>query len=215
MLDKVNIGCGQTPTKGWQNYDNSISIKLSKMPLLPTVLYKFGLLHKSQYEFIKYALKNSIKFGDASKKLWFKDNSISVIYSSHMLEHLDKYGASIFLKEAFRVLKPNGIIRIVVPDIQKLVNDYMKSNNANEFIEKTGLCEEQPRKLLHKLSATFIGTRNHQWMYDGKSLINLITTYGFKDAKIMTDGETYIENPGQLNLKERISESVCVEAKKI
>ena len=27
---KINIGCGDTPTKGWRNYDNSWSVRLAK-----------------------------------------------------------------------------------------------------------------------------------------------------------------------------------------
>ena len=27
---KINIGCGDTPTKGWSNYDNSWSVRLAK-----------------------------------------------------------------------------------------------------------------------------------------------------------------------------------------
>ena len=38
-----------------------------------------------------------------------------------MLEHLDSDEADMFLKEAFRLLRRGGLIRIAVPDIRKQV----------------------------------------------------------------------------------------------
>jgi hypothetical protein len=34
---RVNVGCGMSPTKGWLNYDNSTSIKLSEHYWLATL----------------------------------------------------------------------------------------------------------------------------------------------------------------------------------
>lgn len=41
---RINIGCGQTPTNGWENFDNSFSLRLSKIPLLPDILNRLGFL---------------------------------------------------------------------------------------------------------------------------------------------------------------------------
>lgn len=117
---RINIGCGQTPTKGWRNFDNSFSLRPSnsKIPLLPDILHRLGFVENSQYQFVKFARENDIEYGDATKGLPLNQESCEVVYSSHMLEHLDRNGADEFLKEAYRVLCPNGIIRIAVPDIK-------------------------------------------------------------------------------------------------
>ena len=48
------------------------------------------------------------------EKTWpFKDNTISEIYASHVLEHLVDYRT--FFREAWRVLKPNCLLQIRVP----------------------------------------------------------------------------------------------------
>lgn len=60
-----------------------------------------------------------------TKKLPFKDNSFDVVYHSHVLEHFSKKGAPLFLSECHRVLKPFGIIRVVVPDLEQIAKLYL------------------------------------------------------------------------------------------
>ncbi|WP_199311831.1 class I SAM-dependent methyltransferase [Phormidium tenue] len=54
-----------------------------------------------------------------------KDDSYDFVYHSHLLEHFSFYQAPIFLQECFRVLRPNGILRVVVPDLESVVNGYL------------------------------------------------------------------------------------------
>lgn len=56
----------------------------------------------------------------------YQDNYFDVVYHSHVLEHFTKSDAKKFLIECWRVLKPNGIIRIAVPDLEKIANEYLK-----------------------------------------------------------------------------------------
>ncbi|MCL2074696.1 MAG: methyltransferase domain-containing protein [Marinilabiliaceae bacterium] len=74
------------------------------------------------------------------KGIPFSDNSFEVIYHSHFLEHLPKEKAADFIKECNRVLKTDGIIRVVVPDLENIVDEYkkfLKQNleNPNEMSE--------------------------------------------------------------------------------
>lgn len=45
-----------------------------------------------------------------------KDASVSLIYCSHTLEHLEGASAKHFLKECYRILRPNGVMRIALPN---------------------------------------------------------------------------------------------------
>lgn len=56
----------------------------------------------------------------------FKGNSFDAVYHSHVLEHFPKNQALPFLKECYRVLKPGGWLRVVVPDLEKLCREYLK-----------------------------------------------------------------------------------------
>lgn len=86
MALRINVGCGQTSTPGWRNFDNSLSLRLSKIPLLPDLLHNVRVLEGSQYQFIQFARENDIEYGDATKGLPFQDESCDVLYSSHMLD---------------------------------------------------------------------------------------------------------------------------------
>ena len=67
--------------------------------------------------------------------LKFGDDSADVIYHSQFLEHLSCEEALKFLLECKRVLKKGGIMRIVTPDMQNQVNEYLnKLHNLEEFI---------------------------------------------------------------------------------
>lgn len=211
-MRRINVGCGQTPTRGWENFDNSLSLRLAKIPFLPTLLHKARILESSQYQFIDFARSNSIEVCDVTKRLPPSDGSVDVLYSSHMLEHLDREEASLFLKEARRVLRSGGIIRLAVPDLNKHVQQYIASENADAFIAKTHLCQPRPRTIAQRLRILFAGTRHHQWMYDGVSLCRLLLAHGFVNAEVMQAGETKIPAPEPLDLRERLSESVYVEA---
>ena len=211
---RVNIGCGQAPTQGWRNFDNSLSLLLSRIPLLPELLLKLKLLDTSQYQYIRFVSENDIEYGDATTGLPLPAQSVEVLYSSHMLEHLDREEADVFLEEAFRVLCLGGIIRIAVPDIKKQVERYIESDNADDFIESTLLCLARPKSLAQRLRLLLVGTRNHQWMYDGNSLSRLLHNHGFVKIEVMPAGQTKISDYEPLNLQEQVSESVYVEAEK-
>lgn len=214
MLLRVNIGCGQTPTKGWHNYDNSWSVRLARMNMVSRIIEKFNLLSKPQMEFISFLKKENIIWADVTKYIPEHDESVDVLYSSHMIEHLDKEEVKKFLHEAFRVLKSGGIIRLVVPNIRYLVENYLKNGNADNFIESTGLTKSKPKTLIEKLKYLVVGDRHHQWMYDGHSLCRILYLEGFKQIQIMEPGSTNIIEPRVLNLKERCPESVFVEGTK-
>jgi SAM-dependent methyltransferase len=60
------------------------------------------------------------------KKLPFDNSYVDVIYCSHFLEHLAPVQAEQFLNECYRILKYGGIIRIVVPDLENIAEEYLR-----------------------------------------------------------------------------------------
>jgi predicted SAM-dependent methyltransferase len=209
---KINIGCGDTPTKGWRNYDNSWSVRLAKNKLLTYILWKSWFLSEAQDKFISFAKNANILWADGIKRIPENDSSVDVIYSCHMIEHLEKLDVASFFKEARRILKSGGIIRIAVPNIKYQVDNYLKDGDADKFIESTYLTRKKPKTIIAKIKYLIIGDRNHQWMYDGKSLCNLLSSAGFEEPRILEPGLTTIPDPGMLDLTERSHESVFVEA---
>lgn len=210
MSLRVNIGCGQTPTEGWNNYDNSFAIRIAGIPIVSHLASKIGLLSESQAEFVNFARNSNIKWADATKHIPESDRSVEVLYSSHMLEHLDRKEAVEFLKEARRVLIHGGIIRLAVPNLKFHIENYLDNKDADLFIENILLTKEKPKSTIDKIKTFLVGDRHHMWMYDGDSLCKLLSSSGFRDSKVMELGSTTILNPGSLNLEERSEESIFV-----
>ena len=131
-----------------------------------------------------------------------------------MMEHLSKEESVSFLNEAFRVLEPGGILRVVVPDLKLAFNFYVQTQDADNFMEKMFLAPPPINTIKEKISLFFTGYRQHQWMYDEKSLSKLIKKIGFRQVFILKAGETNILNPHNLNLHERSDASVYVEGLK-
>lgn len=55
----------------------------------------------------------------------FPDESFDLVYHSHVLEHFPKEEAEDFIKECCRVLRPQGILRVVVPDLEQIAKMYL------------------------------------------------------------------------------------------
>ncbi|EMG38440.1 glycosyltransferase [Desulfocurvibacter africanus PCS] len=64
---------------------------------------------------------------DLNKGIPFPSASFDVVYHSHLLEHFPRRKAPAFLSECFRVLKPGGVLRVVVPDLEDIVRNYLQA----------------------------------------------------------------------------------------
>ncbi len=211
---RINVGCGKTPIPGWDNFDNSIGVKIARFPWIVGIMRRIGVINKDQFEFINVARREGVLWANAACRIPVPDRSVNVLYTSHMVEHLDREEVACFLSEAYRVLRSDGILRVGVPDLKKLANDYLESGDADGFVETMLLTVPKPKTLVKKLRYIIVGPRNHFWMYDGPSLARHIVTAGFRSARIVAAGVTSIEDLGKLDLFERATESVYVEAVK-
>src|ERR1041385_5970668 len=61
------------------------------------------------------------------KGIPFGNNSFDAVYHAHVLEHFTPEDGKKLLEECFRVLKPGGILRIGVPDLETIVREYMRN----------------------------------------------------------------------------------------
>lgn len=209
---KINIGCGMSPTPGWLNFDNSPSVHLSKYPFLVGLLKLFKLIDDTQIAFIKFCQHNAINWADVTKKIPLPSQSVAIIYSSHMLEHLDQDEVDKFLIEVKRILIKGGILRLAIPDLEKFINRYLENRDANEFVSSLNICKPRPKTLQEKFRILTVGARHHQWQYDATSLSKLLLRHGFSQVKTLKIGETIISNSGALNLFEDAGESMYLEA---
>lgn len=172
----INLGCGLSIAPGWINIDNSPNARLAKYPWLRRALWKFGVLSDHHYS---VAWPKSIELHDLRKALPHSDSSVDYVYTSHFLEHLSREDASRLIGESFRVLKPRGLVRVVVPDLAIGARNYVATmqSNPNDPIAAP--------EFLNWLQLSRLGVRDpHQWMYDAPSLTAILAERGFTNVTV-------------------------------
>jgi predicted SAM-dependent methyltransferase len=117
----------------------------------------------------------------------FGDNSVSYIYMSHVLEHLYYEDEALaVLRDIFRLLTPGGVVRFVVPDIERCIRAYVE--NDLEFFETRKKYWPQvagfETRLEHFLEYAGAGIRpnnfwGHKYGYDLETLQSLLQKAGF------------------------------------
>jgi SAM-dependent methyltransferase len=172
----VNLGCGLSIAPGWINIDNSPNARLARYPRLRWILWKLGILSDFHYS-VNWA--RSIRIHNLKKRLPYADSSIDYLYTSHLLEHLTRRDAQRLIREAFRGLKPGGIIRIVVPDLTIGARQYLASLEVNPNDAKAA------PDFLNWLQLSRPGVRDpHLWMYDSPSLAAILGEAGFINTTV-------------------------------
>ncbi len=73
----------------------------------------------------KYPTNPRVQKCDVQHGIPFPDNTFDVVYHSHLLEHLSKEDALSFTNECFRVLRSGGVLRVVVPDLERISHLYL------------------------------------------------------------------------------------------
>ncbi len=63
---------------------------------------------------------------DLSRGIPMDNDSVDVVYHSHVIEHFRKDDATRFMNECHRVLKPGGILRVATPDLEQICRTYLE-----------------------------------------------------------------------------------------
>lgn len=98
------------------------------------------VFHKDWVNIDVAPYSSSVQSWDLRKGISFATSYFDAVYHSHLLEHLKVNEAKYLIEECFRVLKPKGILRVVVPDLELIVRQYL---TALEKVEQ-GIEEAQP-----------------------------------------------------------------------
>lgn len=86
-----------------------------------------SVFHSAWHNIDMVSSHPGVRACDITKGLPYPDGSFDVCYSSHVLEHLDRGQAKRFVDECRRVLKPGGVVRIVVPDLEGIAKNYLSA----------------------------------------------------------------------------------------
>ncbi len=104
----------------------------------------------------------------------FEDNTVDLIYASHVIEYFDKKEVGPLLSEWYRVLKPEGKLRIAVPNFAVIAHLYTSGAfPLDNFIGPLyGRMSMGPDTIYHKCT------------YDFRSLEQLLISCQFKDCML-------------------------------
>ena len=61
------------------------------------------------------------------KGIPLESEEVDFVYHSHVLEHFDKSQGEHFIRECYRVLKKEGVLRVVVPDLEQIAINYLQT----------------------------------------------------------------------------------------
>jgi predicted SAM-dependent methyltransferase len=131
----------------------------------------------------------------------------SGVFSEHVLEHLPFEAGLGLLREAHRVLRPGGIVRIVVPDAGKLLRSYVDGGRG--FIEETRGGRPTPMTAVNELFYWY----RHCWLYDTQTLVLALEAAGFAETTEREFGASDLPG-GSPDTPDRRAESLYVEAVK-
>jgi ubiquinone/menaquinone biosynthesis C-methylase UbiE len=194
---RLNLGCGLLTSPDWVNVDGSWNARLAKHPTLRRALASVGLLAQDKS---KIPWDSSIFIHDIRKPLPFPDGSATAVYASHVLEHLYFSEGQQLLRQSFRVLRGGGILRVVVPDLNAIVREYlgerpfgalapdMESLRPGDRLNERLLMRSPAptsANLFYRIYEAWEDFHTHKWMYDADSLSELFRRTGFVEVQSM------------------------------
>lgn len=112
---------------------------------------------------------------DATLGLPFPAGSMQGIYTSNFLEHFNYADALKISREFYRVLKPGGGLRLVVPSLEYAINMY-RENNASAFSSWPA----DFKSIGGRFNNFLLCGNQHLLMFDFSFLEELLTDAGFK-----------------------------------
>jgi predicted SAM-dependent methyltransferase len=187
----INVGAGDAGKPGWINIDG-------------------------------YTAKGISFRCDARRSLPFPDKSARGIFTEHFFEHIDyRQEAPRFLAEARRVLRDDGVLRIIVPDAERYVRAYVEGG----WQDLASIRPLDPqRKDFHfgfkyttrmeLINVVFRQEQEHKFAYDFETIEMLLKRNGFQKIVKQQYGQC-LDPDVCIDLPERASESLYVDAVKV
>lgn len=116
---------------------------------------------------------------DITKPLPFEDNSIDYIFMEHVIEHVTYKESWDFFKEANRVLKPGGKIRIITPSILKQLSN-INTKGFDDYIEYFYNRRWTNEKNIKGVAESILFGHGHRQAWSEDLLVGCLKILGFK-----------------------------------
>jgi len=205
----VHYGCGWCAPEGWTNFDASYTLIFERLPLI-------GKLYTKNSQ----RFPDRVHYGNIVKGLPLAQERAKGIYASHVLEHLAYDDCLQALRNTLRLLRPGGIFRLIVPDLESAAHRYLeslkgRSAEANErFMEFTSLGRRESPRGIVPWVYWWLKSSRHLWMWDYPAMAHALEGQGFRNIRRCTFGDS--EDPMFARVEDRLrfNEALAIEARR-
>jgi predicted SAM-dependent methyltransferase len=119
-----------------------------------------------------------------AKTLPFSSGTVDLMHTEDFIDQLDLDNARLFLTECHRILKKEGVLRILTPDLEELARLYLHDQERlkhlwTEHVRvplQTGTAGE-----IFNIGMRFAG---HTFLYDAETFTRLATECGFEAKRV-------------------------------
>lgn len=129
---------------------------------------------------------------DVTRAWPIASSSVDAIFSDNVVEHLSLSSAQVAFREAFRVLRPGGVMRTVTPDIGALVELYRAGPQAAAALREELV--EEGYHVAHQVDVlrfAFQDDGHHEgYLWDRNSLEAELSAAGFTHIEFRSPGES-------------------------
>jgi len=125
-----------------------------------------------------------------AKNLPFPSDSVDIIFSCHVIEHLYHKQFRAFIKESLRILKEGGLHIIMTPSLIRLIDALYYNKELKPILlkghEKLAGVELDPATFLNRMMNTYYG---HRFLHDLESISRIAKTVGYSNSRIISISE--------------------------
>ncbi|HYE20411.1 MAG TPA: methyltransferase domain-containing protein [Tepidisphaeraceae bacterium] len=181
----VQYGCGLCAPAGWVNFDASPTVRLQRLPVV-------GRLLGGR---VGPRFPRNVRYGDVVRGLPVAAGSCAGVYCSHVLEHLALADFEAALRNTLGYLRPGGIFRFVLPDLEHLARSYVAALPGDagasvRFMEDAHLGQRQRPRGVRGMMRGWLGNSAHLWMWDYASMSAALAKAGFTDVRRARFGDS-------------------------
>ncbi len=130
-------------------------------------------------------------------KLPFDDDSVDELYASHVIEHIPWWVLQDAVYDAFRIVRPGGMIEIHTIDFRKVVDQYM-FGSCGDWEGKEGLPGTEPLLWVANRLISYGGTPgSRKWAHEDANWHRSILDRPYLHRLLATAGFEQIEDAGE------------------